>query len=195
MRAKPGSEGAPADPAGAVLDACDKVRDGVLPALGVRLEDLGTGGSRWKLDDPAVLLREMAEKREAAAAALAAKQAKEVERARKRHTDAAAAAVPPADFFRTTRGAEFSAYDAAGLPTHTAGGAAATAPAGDEGGGGAAAGPEPVAKSALKKLQKALDKQAKDHAKLSAEAAAKGLTVEALVASYAAELAELESKL
>jgi len=43
------------DPAAAeVLAACDRVRDVSLPPLGVRLEDLSGGGSRWKLDDPQV---------------------------------------------------------------------------------------------------------------------------------------------
>jgi hypothetical protein len=37
-----------------VLAACDAVRDVSLPKLGVRLEDLSGGGSRWKLDDPQV---------------------------------------------------------------------------------------------------------------------------------------------
>jgi hypothetical protein len=208
MRAKAAPE---ANVAGQVLEACDKVRDEVLPTLGVRLEDLGTGGSRWKLDDPAVLLREMAEKREAAAEAALAKQAKDLDKARKKHADAAGAAVAPADFFRLTRGAEFSAYDpATGMPTHAAvaaaaaaaGAAGATAPAGaaEEKAVGApavaAAGEgEPVAKSALKKLQQAYDKQAKDHDKLGAEAAAKGLdSVGDLVALYAQELADLEAK-
>ena len=43
------------DPAAAAaLAACDAVRDVSLPPLGVRLEDLRGGGSRWKLDDPQV---------------------------------------------------------------------------------------------------------------------------------------------
>lgn len=45
------------DPAAAeVLAACDRVRDVSLPPLGVRLEDLSGGGSRWKLDDPQVMI-------------------------------------------------------------------------------------------------------------------------------------------
>lgn len=36
------------------LKLCDKVRDDVLPALGVRLEDRTDGSFLWKLDDAEV---------------------------------------------------------------------------------------------------------------------------------------------
>ena len=38
------------------LQLCDKVRDDVLPALGVRLEDRTDGSFLWKLDDPEVTM-------------------------------------------------------------------------------------------------------------------------------------------
>ncbi len=41
--------------AGALLSACDRVRDGALVDLGVRLEDKPDGSSVWKPEDPAVL--------------------------------------------------------------------------------------------------------------------------------------------
>jgi len=146
-----------------------------------------------------VLLREMADKAEKEAEALKAKHAKEVAKASKKWSDAVAAAIPPKDFFRTTRGSEFSAYDAEGLPTHAAAKppppAAASASASGEGDAAPAAPaePEPLAKSALKKLQKALEKQGKDHEKVIADAAAAGLTVEAYVETLAAALAVLQA--
>ena len=45
----------------AVLDATDNIRDNVLPDLGVRMEDKGSGkytSTIWKLDDPEVLRQE-----------------------------------------------------------------------------------------------------------------------------------------
>ena len=70
---------------GAVLGACDNVRDEVLPSLGVWLEDLSDPpSSRWKLEDPKVLLKEIEEKKQAEAEAKAAKKGKEIEKARKK---------------------------------------------------------------------------------------------------------------
>ena len=44
-----------------ILQICDGLRDNVLPALGVRLEDR-PAGTMWNLEDPTVMLREMADK-------------------------------------------------------------------------------------------------------------------------------------
>lgn len=74
---------------GAVLKACDHVRDDALPTIGVRLEDATREGtsSTWKLDDPEVLMREVAlrraeavEREKQAKAKLAAKLQQEVEK-------------------------------------------------------------------------------------------------------------------
>jgi len=61
---------------GAVLTACDHVRDDALTAIGVRLEDATREGqsSTWKLDDPETLMKEVAARR--AEAEERAKQAK-----------------------------------------------------------------------------------------------------------------------
>lgn len=51
---------------GRLLALCDEMRDATLVKLGVRVED-PTGGeaeSKWRLDEPAVLQRELAERRE-----------------------------------------------------------------------------------------------------------------------------------
>jgi len=45
-----------------VLEACDEVRDMTLPQLGVVMEDRAGRAARWRLDDPAVLLTEIAER-------------------------------------------------------------------------------------------------------------------------------------
>jgi hypothetical protein len=45
--------------AAGVLASCDRVRDEQLPPLGVRLEDMADGDVRWKLDNPAILMREV----------------------------------------------------------------------------------------------------------------------------------------
>lgn len=50
----------------AVMKAADRVRDELLPPLGVRLEDKPSGPTQWKNDDPAVLMRELKEKQQAA---------------------------------------------------------------------------------------------------------------------------------
>lgn len=134
-----------------VLQACDRVRDEVLPQLGVRLEDISNPpSSRWKLDDPAVLMKEMDDKKRAQAEAEAAKAAKDVAKAEAKLAAALAAAVPPNEILRRTRGEEFGAFGDDGLPTTDAQG-------------------QPVPKAALKKLRKVVEKQQKDHAKLLKE--------------------------
>ena len=44
-----------------ILQICDGLRDNDLPKLGVRLEDRPKG-TMWNLEDPEVMMREMAEK-------------------------------------------------------------------------------------------------------------------------------------
>eukprot|EP00622_Pseudochattonella_farcimen_P001130 FR735748.1.p1 GENE.FR735748.1~~FR735748.1.p1 ORF type:complete len:166 (+),score=31.98 FR735748.1:1-498(+) len=143
---------------GVILGACDRVRDDVLPALGVRLEDVNSDppSSRWELDDAKLLLREIEERRAAEAAKKAAKQAKEAEKARKKLADAESAAIPPLEFFKTTQPNDFKEIGADGLSTQDAAG-------------------QPMTKSALKKLKKTLDKQTKEHQKLLTEMEKLGL--------------------
>lgn len=61
-----------------MLDICDEVRDTELIKLGVRIEDKGDGTSLWKREEPAVLRRELQEKRDAEAAKKAAKAKKKI---------------------------------------------------------------------------------------------------------------------
>ena len=58
-----------------ILAACDRVRDGTLVDLGVRLEDKPDGKAVWKLDDPAVMKAEQEERARAASEAAAKKLA------------------------------------------------------------------------------------------------------------------------
>jgi cysteinyl-tRNA synthetase len=132
---------------GAVLTACDRVRDVDLPPLGVVLEDAAGGGregsSVWKLRDPADIRREMEERERAVEEKRRAKEA-EAARARRDEEDKiAAASVPPADYFRAQAG-KFTHFDAAGLPTHDAKG-------------------DPIPDKKRDKLRKEADKQAKAH--------------------------------
>ncbi len=110
---------------GALLALTDRLRDEVLPELGVRLEDRPEGAA-IKLEDPAELKKELARARaEKEELALRKQQAKE-EQAREAERRAKLkerAQVEPADLFRApndTRG--FTQWDQAGLPTHSAGG-------------------------------------------------------------------------
>lgn len=63
-----------------VLAACDRVRDSTLVDLGVRLEDRPDGKAVWKLDDPAAMREEIAERAAAAASAARKKLEGAVER-------------------------------------------------------------------------------------------------------------------
>lgn len=140
-----------ADNRAAVMAACDRVRDEALPPLGVRLEDISDPpSSRWKLDDPAVLVKEIEEKKRAQAAEAAQRLSKEIAKAEQKLASATAAAVPPADLLRQTKAAEFATFGDDGLPTQTLDG-------------------NPVSNSALKKLKKMVDKHQKEHDKLLKE--------------------------
>lgn len=46
-----------------ILALCDKIRDDIMPELGVRIEDLSGKPSIWKLDDPKQLIKERDDKR------------------------------------------------------------------------------------------------------------------------------------
>ena len=109
----------------AVLTACDQLRDEVLPLLGVRLEDTATD-STWKLEDPQVILAELAAKKAAAEEAAARKAAAKEEAARKAAEKEARAKVSPAEWLRTRTADDgtplYSAWDEAGMPTHDAAG-------------------------------------------------------------------------
>eukprot|EP00615_Pteridomonas_danica_P006089 CAMPEP_0114338302 /NCGR_PEP_ID=MMETSP0101-20121206/6947_1 /TAXON_ID=38822 ORGANISM="Pteridomonas danica, Strain PT" /NCGR_SAMPLE_ID=MMETSP0101 /ASSEMBLY_ACC=CAM_ASM_000211 /LENGTH=702 /DNA_ID=CAMNT_0001470841 /DNA_START=387 /DNA_END=2495 /DNA_ORIENTATION=+ len=156
----------------AVMAECDKVRDEALPKLGVRLEDLSDGTTRWKLDDPQVLISEIEGRKAAAAAAQAEKRVKELERAVKKLADMTAASVPPSMVFEGN--SEFGSLSADGLPVTMKNGDA-------------------VNKSQAKKYKKQQDKQVKDHDKFLAETKTAGVSPEELLATYAKKVSDLRS--
>lgn len=115
-----------------VLQECDKFRDEILPALGIRLEDKD-GGSVWKLEDPAELLRQ----REAERLRKEEEQGKKAAEAARKEAEKS---VPPSEWFRQmhiddTNEPLYSQFDELGVPTHDSKG-------------------EPLSKSQSKKVQK-----------------------------------------
>lgn len=101
----------------AILTACDKLRDDILPNLGVRLEDpdSGTGFTSIKLVDRETLLKERAEKirqeEEKAAEKLRRKKELEEKEAKNR--------MAPHDWVQLEYPRDkYSAFDEKGLPTH-----------------------------------------------------------------------------
>ena len=133
----------------AVLAAADALRDIVLPDLGVRMEDKGSGLSVvtvWKLDDPAVLKKERALKEEA-------KLAKELQKLellkKQKEKDEKAKMSPTLMFLDQT--SLYSVFDPiSGMPTHDKAG-------------------EPLSKGVIKKLQKDYDKQKESHDKYNSK--------------------------
>eukprot|EP00607_Mallomonas_marina_P002937 CAMPEP_0182429724 /NCGR_PEP_ID=MMETSP1167-20130531/32935_1 /TAXON_ID=2988 /ORGANISM="Mallomonas Sp, Strain CCMP3275" /LENGTH=473 /DNA_ID=CAMNT_0024613837 /DNA_START=463 /DNA_END=1885 /DNA_ORIENTATION=- len=101
-----------------VLTACDDIRDNVLPDMGVRMEDKGSGAETvtvWKLDDPEVLRKERQQKEDA-------KRAKEIEKlenARKLREKEEKSKIPPQAMFMT-KTELYSVFDEDGVPTHDA---------------------------------------------------------------------------
>lgn len=126
-----------------ILQACDNLRDTILPNLGVRLEDLEGQQSVIKLVDRETLMKEIEEK-----AAIEKKKQQEKER-KKREKEAAEASrnaqrkIPPSEMFKSETD-KYSEFDENGIPTHDATG-------------------KELPKSALKKIQKLYDAQKKKY--------------------------------
>lgn len=133
----------------AILTLSDKVRDEVLPPLGVRLEDRGTEqASVWKLEDAKALVMELERKRQAEEkrreekerqkAAKEAKLAEELEKGR----------LAPELLFKEGKEhkGKYSSFNEDGMPSKDAKG-------------------NELSKSALKSLAKARERQEKLHAK------------------------------
>ena len=121
----------------AILTAADALRDDILPDLGVRMEDKGSGKdvvTVWKLDDPEAMRKERALKLQLAAE----KQAQREEQLKKQAAKEALAKIPPEQLFRDKTDL-YSAFDADGIPTHDAAG-------------------QPLTKGLLKRLQKEMEK-------------------------------------
>ncbi|XKL66922.1 hypothetical protein PGB90_010342 [Kerria lacca] len=113
-----------------ILQECDKLRDNVLPSLGVRLEDQEGRFSSIKFIDPDTLLREKEEKEKVERKKTEEKEKKLALQAEKE----ALKKIPPADIFKKETD-KYSKFDDKGLPTHDAQG-------------------KEISKGLLKKLQK-----------------------------------------
>lgn len=108
-------------PSQALLPLCDSLRDETLPPLGIRLEDKpGNGPTQWKLDDPAVLIAELAEKKKAVETERLKKLGNTLETKRKLYDKWAAFQVHPTQYFRhdPAEAVKYAQYDAQGVPTH-----------------------------------------------------------------------------
>jgi len=112
-----------------LLALCDDLRDAKLAPLGVRVEDPtgGTTDSLWKLDDPATLLKEIADKEAKAREKEAAKLRNKLQEKEKELEKARAAEVEPAQLFRQAKHAgKYSQFDERGVPTLDGDGTALT---------------------------------------------------------------------
>ncbi|KHJ83066.1 hypothetical protein OESDEN_17238, partial [Oesophagostomum dentatum] len=124
----------------AILEECDRLRDDVLPELGVRLEDRAQE-TVVKLCDRDILLREREQKRAIEEARRLEKERKAAERAEKE----AAKRIPPQEMFcRGEEAKKYSKWDENGIPTHTADG-------------------EEISKKQRKKLEKMWETQQKNY--------------------------------
>lgn len=134
-----------------ILQLCDRLRDDVLPNLGVRLEDRENGASAVKLVDREQLLRERDAKRAAEAERLAEKERKRAAAAAVLVAKEAQRRIDPVQMFRHETD-KYSAFDESGLPTLDASGAE-------------------VSKGQLKKLQKLQQAQEKRYSEYVASIA------------------------
>lgn len=109
------------------LPLCDKVRDEWLVDAGVRLEDNPAGPTTWKNDEPALLHKELAERRAQQEGDRQRKLANQVETKRKLVEKWRQLTYPPSEYFRRQdeqrKEKKYTAYDdVTGLPTMTAAG-------------------------------------------------------------------------
>eukprot|EP01038_Epipyxis_sp_PR26KG_P008487 gene8487-11473_t len=123
----------------AVLRIADELRDDILPELGIRMEDKGSGSDAytiWKLEDPEVLRLEKQQKE----SLKLAKELQKEEAAKKNAEREARAKIPPEEMFLNQTDLYLQFDNSTGLPTHDNKG-------------------EPLSKSVIKKLQKEQSKQ------------------------------------
>nr|CAI5849666.1 unnamed protein product [Callosobruchus analis] len=124
-----------------ILNECDKLRDDVLPNVGVRLEDREGGPSAVKLVDKETLLKEKEAKKKAEQEKAAEKEKKKAELAAAAAAKEAQKRIPPTEMFRKETD-KYSKFDDDGLPTHDVDG-------------------KEISKGQIKKLQKLYEAQKK----------------------------------
>ena len=156
-----------------LLSVCDQVRDTTLAALGVRIED-SADAAVWKMDDPAVITKEVEEKRQKQAEAAATKLESKITRLEQELEKARVSAVPPAALFQQGAQAEkWGSYDdETGRPLTTKDG-------------------EPLSKSQLKSTVKEQKSHEKAHEKL-VKAAGGADSVESYIATLEQNLQRLK---
>ncbi|KAG8035110.1 hypothetical protein G9C98_001600 [Cotesia typhae] len=101
-----------------ILMECDKLRDEILPNVGVRLEDdMDSGTSKIKLVNREELLKERELKRKNEEEKLAEKERKKAESNQKALEREEARKISPKEMFRSQTD-KYSMFDDSGLPTH-----------------------------------------------------------------------------
>ncbi|VDD92361.1 unnamed protein product [Enterobius vermicularis] len=101
-----------------ILEECDRLRDEILPELGVRLEDRASQ-TCVKLVDKETIFREQQQKK----ALEAGKEAERQLKLKEKEEKAARKSIPPCEMFRVGEEAsKYSEYDERGIPTHLANG-------------------------------------------------------------------------
>lgn len=93
-----------------ILTECDRLRDDVLPNVGVRLEDKDGGRSAIKLVDKEVLLKEKEAKKLAELEKAAEKEKKRAELAAQAAEREAQKRIPPCEMFKKDTG-KYSKFD------------------------------------------------------------------------------------
>lgn len=147
----------------AILKACDRIRDDLLPPMGYSLEDVTEGGKTTtsiKEIDVAQWLVDRRRQEELAEAKRAKQEAARRAKAEKEAEDREKAKLRAEDMFRDDP--QYSLFDEQGIPTHLA-----------EADPGDPTGHAPVPKKSLKKLQKAWEAQKRLNQKY-AEGSAEG---------------------
>ncbi|XP_022913219.1 cysteine--tRNA ligase, cytoplasmic [Onthophagus taurus] len=102
-----------------ILIQCDKLRDEILPNVGVRLEDKEGGLSAVKLVDKETLLKEKEAKKQAELEKIKEKEKKKAEMLAAQAAKDALKRVNPIDMFKSEKD-KYSKFDEMGLPTHDA---------------------------------------------------------------------------
>ena len=126
-----------------ILKECDRLRDDVLPNLGVRLEDKEAAQTVIKLVDRDVLMKEREEKKAVEEKKRLEKEAKKKEAADKAAALEAQKRIPPTEMFKSETD-KYSQFDDKGFPTLTKDG-------------------EEIPKAQVKKLQKLYQAQEKKY--------------------------------
>ena len=107
--------------ADSILEECDKLRDDILPNIGVRLEDSSEDVCKVKLVNREELLREKETKRKLELEKSLEKEIKKAEAAAAAAAKDAQRRIPPSEMFKLEQD-KYSRFDSNGLPTHDVGG-------------------------------------------------------------------------